>query len=752
MKQHIVRIALGLLVVSAFVGHAAKFYQIGFITRLDNIIYDYRLRLTMPGTVDDRIVILDIDERSLDPRALGRWPWGRDKIVALLQKLFDKYGVTLIGFDVVFAEPDESSGLPVLEKLAQSRLKDIGPFQSALKELRPELDHDAIFAKFLHGRPVVLGYYFSSEENAVKSGAIPEPVLPAGTFAGRSIEVTVWKGYGSNLPQFQANAAVAGHFNPLIDSDGVVRRVPLLVEHDGKYYEALSLAMVRLYLGMQEAARSRSSTVTLPRVIPGYPSERLIAKYSGLEWLDVDKLRIPVDENISALVPYRGRKGSFPYVSLADVWTDKVAADRLRGKIALIGTSAPGLQDLRSSPVDTVYPGVEVHANLVVGMLEAKLKQKPLYMLGAEVLLLIIGGMVLAVLIPMLAPLWATVAAVIGIALITLLNLSVWHAGSVLPLAASLLMTATLYTVNMGYGYFVEARSKRKFAELFGQYVPPELVDKMAEDPEKYTMEPRNAELTILFSDVRGFTSISEALSPEHLREYINTYLTDMSTIIRSKYKGTLDKYIGDAIMAFWGAPVDDPNHTRNGVLAALEMLRECVALNQKFASRGWPPLKIGVGVNSGGVRVGNMGSNIRQAYTVMGDPVNVASRLEGRTKYYGVGCLVGEATRSVVKDVVFKEIDKIKVKGKEEALSIYEPIGVESEVDKSVLDQIRLWHQTLKLYRSRQWDQVEVNLLNLQRANPGCGLYELYSERVTRHRRVPLPQDWDGVTVFDEK
>jgi adenylate cyclase len=225
-----------------------------------------------------------------------------------------------------------------------------------------------------------------------------------------------------------------------------------------------------------------------------------------------------------------------------------------------------------------------------------------------------------------------------------------------------------------------------------------------------------------------------------------------MSTIIRSKYKGTLDKYIGDAIMAFWGAPVDDPNNARNGVLAAIEMQRECAALNRKFAERNWPQLKIGVGVNSGSVRVGDMGSNIRRAYTVMGDPVNVASRLEGRTKYYGVGCLVGEATRSLVKDVVFKEIDKIKVKGKDEALSIYEPIGVESEVDKNALGEIRLWHQTLKLYRSRQWDQVEVNLLNLLRANPGCGLYELYSERVTRHRRVPLPQDWDGVTVFDEK
>ena len=754
MRQHLVRIALGLLVVLVFVGHAAKLYHIGFITRLDNIAYDYRLRLTMPGTLDDRIVILDIDERSLDPRALGRWPWGRDKIVTLLQKLFDKYGVTLIGFDVVFAEPDESSGLPVLERLARSRLKDVGPFQLALKELRPELDRDAIFASFLRGRPVVLGYYFSSDEkNAVESGVLPEPVLPAGTFARRKIGFFEWKGYGANLPEL-ANVANAGHFNSRVDDDGVSRRVPMLVEYKGKYYESLSLAMVRLYLGMQDAVASNKSTVTLPKVIPGIASERFVTKsYPGLEWLEVGSLRIPVDEEVAALVPYRGPRGSFPYISLADIWSDKVPAESLKGKVALIGTSAPALFDLRSAPVDSVYPGVEIHANLIAGMLDGKLKQRPPYMLGAEVILLLIGGVTLSLLIPMLAPFWATMAAVIGMALITLFNLWVWsYAESVLPLAASVLMTATLYTVNMAYGYFVEARSKRQFAELFGQYVPPELVDRMAEDPEKYTMEPRNAELTILFSDVRGFTSISEALSPEHLREYINMYLTDMSTIIRNKHKGTLDKYIGDAIMAFWGAPVDDPNHARNGVLAALEMQRECVALNQKFASRGWPPLKIGVGVNSGGVRVGNMGSNIRQAYTVMGDPVNVASRLEGRTKYYGVGCLVGEATRSLVKDVVFKEIDKIKVKGKDEALSIYEPIAVESEADKNALDEVRQWHQTLRLYRSRQWDQVEVNLLNLLRANPGCGLYNLYAERVNHHRRVPLPQDWDGVTVFDEK
>ena len=750
------------------VGNAFKSYRIGFINQLDHIIYDYRLRLTMPGTVDDRIVILDIDERSLDSRALGRWPWSRDKIVALLQRLFDKYGVLIIGLDVVFAEPDESSGLPVLEKLAETRLKDVGPFQSALKELRPGLDYDAKFSNFLRGRPVVLGYYFNSEENAVENGSLPEPVFPPGTFAGRKIDFSVWKGYGANLPEF-AKVAIAGHFNSRVDDDGVSRRVPMLLEYpqrNGSYYEALSLAVVRLYLGMKEAARGKNGTVTLPKVIPGTNPDRFISKtYTGLEWLDVGPLRIPVDDEVNALVPYRGPRGSFPYISFADIWSDKVPPEMLKGKIALIGASAPGLFDLRSAPVGegeassgvrkegNVYPGVEIHANLIAGMLDGKLKHKPPYMLGAELLLLVIGGIVLTLLIPMLAPLWATAATVTGMALIALFDLWMWsYAGLVLPLAASVLMTVTLYTVNMAYGYFVETRSKRELAELFGQYVPPELVGIMAEDPEQYTMAPKSTDLTILFSDVRGFTSISEALSPEHLREYINEYLTVMSNIIRGKYRGTLDKYIGDAIMAFWNAPVEDKDHPRTAVLAALEMQRECGMLNKKFSVRGWPTLQIGVGVNTGNVRVGDMGSRERRAYTAMGDAVNVASRLEGRTKHYGVGILVGETTRTLVKDVIFKEIDKIKLKGKDEAITIYEPVGLESGVEKKVLDELKLWHQTIRFYRSRHWDQVEVSLLNLQRMNPGCALYELYAKEVAVKRRNPPPAEWAGVTVFDEK
>ena len=722
-----------------FVGHAARFYQAGFITQLDNIAYDTRLRVTMPRGVDPRIGILDSDEKSLGE--IGRWPWGRNLMAQLVEKLFDRYGIAVLGFDVVWAERDTSSGINTLDALADKDFKQVSAFQDLYRKIRPSLDHDGQFAKAMQGRPVVLGYYFNSEERAVKANAIPEPVLPKGTFTGRNIAFTRWVGYTGNLPEYVKNAAAAGHFNPLVDFDGVSRRVPMILEFDGGYYESLSLAMVRVVLGM-------------PKVEPGYPPDRFLTKsYGGMEWLKVGPITIPVDDAASTLIPYRGRRGSFPYISLADVIKDRVKPEQLRGKIALIGTTAPGLLDLRSTPVDSVYPGVEIHANLIAGMLDRTLKEKPPFMLGAEVMVLVIAGVTLAILIPMLSALWATVAAIVGIGSIVALNVAVWAKGDmVLPLASALLMTGTLYVMNMAYGYFVESRSKRQFTELFGQYVPPELVDRMAADPSKYNMEPRSAELTILFSDVRGFTSISEALKPEELREYINEYLTNMSSIIRSRYRGTLDKYIGDAIMAFWGAPVEDAQHARNGVLAGFEMQKECEALNEKFAARGWPTLKIGVGLNSGTVRVGDMGSQVRRAYTAMGDAVNVASRLEGRTKAYGVGVLVGEATRNLVKDVVFREVDRIKVKGKDEALTIYEPLGLESEIGNRMQDELKLWNQTLRAYRSQQWDQAELNLLNLSRMNADCGLYNVYAQRVAEKRRAPPPPDWDGVTAFDEK
>jgi adenylate cyclase len=385
-------------------------------------------------------------------------------------------------------------------------------------------------------------------------------------------------------------------------------------------------------------------------------------------------------------------------------------------------------------------------------MLDRNLKQKPPYILGAEVMLLILFGVALSILVPFLSPLRATLVSLLGVLLLTGFNLGVWSgAALVLPLASGLLMIVSLFTINMAYGYFIESRSKRQFTELFGQYVPPELVDKMAKNPEQYSMEGKKENLTVLFSDVRGFTTISESLEPAELAQFINGYLTSMSLVIRNN-RGTLDKYIGDAIMAFWGAPVEDKEHARQAVISALMMQEELQNLQAEFKARGWPDIKIGIGVNSGDMTVGDMGSKVRKAYTVMGDAVNLGSRLEGITKQYGVGILVGEETRKLVNDVVFREVDKVRVKGKDEPITIYEPIGIDGAVDKSVMDEIRLWNQALKHYRSQDWDQAELQLINLQRMNPECHLYPIYIEKVAEHRAHPPGAGWDGVTKFETK
>jgi len=741
LKQYLPRYLLGLLILLVLLGHSARFYQIPFINHLDALIYDAKVRLTMPQSVDERVVILDIDEKSLAEQ--GRWPWGRDKLATLMNKLFDQYGVKLVGFDVVFAEPDDSSGLKSLDALARKELKDAANFQSALKDLRPQLDYDSRFAAALRNRPVILGYYFSSKEGGTSSGAVPDPVFPAGTFNGRRIAFTQWVSYGSNLPEFQKEAAGAGHFNPLVDLDGTSRRVPLLVEYKGQYYESLALAMVRNLLGK-------------PPITPGYPGNSP-ASYAAMEWLDIKAasggvMRIPVDENAATLIPYRGYQGSFPYVSVTDVLNDKVPKERLAGRVIVIGTTAPGLMDLRATPVGAAYPGVEIHANLIAGMLDGAIKHKPPYILGADVLTVLIAGAVMAFLLPMLSPFRATVVGSIVLLLLLSLNFTFWHVSNVvLPLANGMIAVLLLYAMNMSWGYFVESRTKRQLTGLFGQYVPPELVEEMSRDPENYSMAGRKAELTVLFSDIRGFTTISEGLEPNELASLMNEYLGAMTLVVR-KHRGTLDKYIGDAIMAFWGAPVDDPEHAKNAVLTGLEMHVALHELNKDLMKRGWPELKIGVGVNTGPMTVGDMGSPVRQSYTVMGDAVNLGSRLEGITKQYGVGFIVGESTRDLVKkDFVFRELDLVKVKGKDKPVGIYEPIGAEGHVEKAKLDENKLWHQALRYYRAQDWDQAEVALLNLSRTAPHK-LYEVYAERIAHYRKEAPGDDWDGSWKFDTK
>jgi len=740
VKKHLVRIALGLAAILVFLGHAAKYYEIPFVSKLEAIVYDTRLRLTMPGTVDPRIVIVDIDERSLGIE--GRWPWRRDRLGLLLDRLFEQYKVRLVGFDVVFAERDESSGLKLLRELSMNELKRAPGFRETLEELAPRLEFDRIFADKMRGRPVVLGYYFNQEPEdiAIRVGQLPEPVLPKGVFQGRSIQPTRWTGYGANLPELQGAAASAGHFNPLPDKDGITRRVPMLAEWGGAYYEPLSLAVLRLYTDS-------------PPVLAGFTdAPRWAREYPGLEWLEVGKHRIPVDAEVAALVPYRGPERSFKYVSAADVLDGKAARADLENKIVLVGATAPGLLDLRAAPVGHVYPGVEIHANLISGMLDGRIKQMPPYVLGAEFTLLALAGLVMALVLPLLNPLRATLVTVAVLAGVVATNVLVWQVGNlVLPLASGVLLVALLFGLNMSYGFFVESRAKRQITGLFGQYVPPELVDEMSAHPEHFSMEGESREMSVLFSDVRGFTTISEGLDPKQLSRLMNEFLTPLTQVIYRR-RGTIDKYMGDCIMAFWGAPLHDLEHPRNAVLAGLEMLATMDALQPQFRSRGWPALHIGVGVNSGRMSVGNMGSDIRVAYTVMGDAVNLASRLEGLTKIYGVGMIVGEAARAACKDLAFRELDRVKAKGKTEPVAIYEPLGPAAVLAKAASDELSLWHQALRLYRAQQWDMAELQLINLQRLHPGRALYAEFIERVAMFRKQPPGPGWDGTWTFETK
>lgn len=732
---------LGLALVLVFLGNAAKIYQIPFVHQLDNILYDYRLRLTMPGGMDDRIVILDIDEKSLKEE--GRWPWSRNRLALLMDKLFDHYGIAVAGFDVVFAEKDESSGFKVLQSLARNELKGDSQFQSTLARIKPQLDYDSLFAQKLSNRNTILGYYLTNSSTGTEkrtSGALPFPVFSAGAFEGRPINFTQWDGYGGNLQELQDAAYSGGHFNPLMDPDGIVRRVPMVVEYNGEYYESLSLAVVRTLLGTS-------------RLVPGYASGKG-DNYAGLEWFNVisaqGKLSIPVDKDVSTLVPYRGGRGSFHYISIADVLHDRIPANALEGKIALIGTSAPGLMDMRSTPVDAIYPGVEVHANMIAGIIDQNLKLKPPYIMGAEVVQILITGVALSLVLPLLLPAQSSLLALLTLAGTIAGNMVAWQYGNIaLPLANSILMILTLFALDMSYGFFIEARTMRQITRLFGKYVPTELVDEMSKNPEQVvSMEGESREMTILFSDVRGFTTISEGLDPKELSLLMNAFLSPLSAVI-NQHNGKVDKYMGDCIMAFWGAPKPDPEHARNAIIAGLEMQKKLAELQDDFKAKGWPEIHIGVGINTGKVSVGNMGSEVRVAYTVMGDAVNLASRLEGITKQYGVGVIVGEHTRSAVPDFVYRELDQVRVKGKTEPVAIFEPLGRAGEVAQAKLEEIGTYNEALKMYRSQEWDKAEARFQALHQASPECKLYEVYLDRLDYFRKNPPGAGWDGVFDF---
>lgn len=728
-RRFLGQFALSLLFLLLLAGHVGQAYNLFFVEKLDAALYDLKLRMFRAQTVDERVVIVDIDDKSL--KEIGRWPWPREQVAKLTRGLFEQYGVAAVGYDVVFSEPDQSSGLPVLEKMAQGPLAGDAGFAASLARIRPQLDYDGKLAAALESGASILGYYFNFSPPVEINGQLPASLFPCAEITKHGVTPRHAVGYNANLKVLQDRAGGAAFFNMEADFDGVARRMPVLMEHAGQCYGSLAFLTAGAGMGIET-----------PKILPaeGHRPTRL----------DLDGLRVPLDARGNALVPYRAAN-AFRYVSASDVIHEREPSANLEGRIVLIGSTAPGIMDLRVTPVSKVLPGVEIHASLISGILDGTVKWEPVDVRGMELAALAVAGLLLAALLPAVSPLWAAFAtAALGL-LLTGGNFyawSAWHAH--LPLAASLLAVLGLFVLNMSYGFFVEARSKAQITKLFGQYIPPELVDEMAKDPARYSLRGESKVMTVLFSDIVSFTSFSEKLEAAQLAEMLNMYLSAMTRIVQEG-RGTIDKYIGDAVMAFWGAPMSDDQHARDAVLVALAMQKGLVELNPRLQAKGWPPVKIGVGVNTGRMSVGNMGSEFRMAYTVMADAVNLASRLEALTRQYGVGVLVGEATRADCPDLSFQLIDRVRVKGKDVPVAIHEPLGITSELPPERLKEAALFEAAYADYQARRWDDAEIKLMQLSKIEKRK-LYQVYLDRVTHFRFNPPPADWDGVFTYTSK
>jgi adenylate cyclase len=740
------RIAITLIPLLLAFLHATGTFRLGIVDRLDEIIYDARLNATMPRTLDERIVIVDIDEKSL--AELGHWPWGRNKVAALVDSLFDTYKAAALGIEVVFAEPDESSGLKQLKLLAQTDLRQQSAFVAHVAQLQSSLDYDDMLAKSLNHRPVTMGFYFTSDRDGRSSGLLPQPAIAGHAEEDKNIHFSPWSGYGASIAPLAKAAPRAGFVNSLLSGDGLLREVPLLALYKGQYYESLPLALFRAQTGN-------------PPLSLALGTERTAGKADGVP--ESVQLKRPVKsqvfyvtEKVAVRVPFRGpggaKGGSFRYVSASDVLSKQVPLQSLQGKIILLGTTAPGMADLRVTPVGEAFPGVEVHANVISGLLDDKIPEIPAFTLLYECFMLALSGLLLAFTLPKLSAPRAVLlsAAVMG----GLLGLNFWlylDFGFVLPLASALLTAFAAFALNMSYGYFVESRSKRELAQLFGSYVAPELVVEMVKNPANYSMTAANKELTVMFCDMRGFTKMSEKMEPLQLQALLNSVFSRLTNTIRAN-RGTIDKYMGDCVMAFWGAPVNMPNHAELAVKTSIEMIATLESINEEHRTQGLPEIGIGIGLNTGLMCVGDMGSITRRSYTVIGDAVNLGSRLEGLSKNYGVEIVVSATTRAAAPDFTWQELDKVRVKGKQQAVSIYSPIDGTQTNHAELATELASWSTMLEAYRVQDWQQCDGLMSTIQRCSPSKYLYHLYADRIAKLRALPPDPLWDGATNFDNK
>jgi len=748
-----------------------------FLKRFEYSTLDtrFRYRSSRYTPPDPRIVVVSVDQKSQE--VLGKWPFSRKYFGEMLDALRED-GARVVSFDITFDKPDQSAApiRALWDQMENDKKKGRPPdknLEAHVAELAKEFDADSRFAASLRSfGPVVLGNFYlqPNEIKGIDDAALNKyaemvqwyslnrnainPASGKADFASLlntfQYEGTLFTATIANIPQLAPpdndEKTAIGFFNITSDADGVLRRGSLVLPFgrssnpdDIDLYGSLEVQTIRLYLGLK--------------------TEQVTVNYgpTGVTSLQFgDKLTVRPDWLGRVLINYRGPRGTYPYFSIADVVNRQFAPGTFRDKIVLVGASATGIGDLRTPPYGGIdYPGLEVHANVIDNMLNKGFLVRGPREEIFDLFLILMVGLPLGMAMALISPRWMW----FGLALLVpfgLLNdvafLRGYWLNFTLPAAT---LTANVMMVSL-YRALVEEKEKRKLRSEFGKFVPPEVIRRLMLNPK--LVEPRKTEITVMFSDIRGFTTISEKLDAQELALFLNSYLSDMTTIVFDA-QGTLDKFIGDAVMAFWGAPFEEPGHAANACEASLAMMKRVHELQEQWEKQGKPKLDIGIGLNSGPASVGRMGSEQRRAYTALGDTVNLSSRLEGLNKEYGTHILVNESTFSEVqKDgFLFRELDIIRVKGKLQPVTIYELVGKVAELEKEpdfteLQERLRCFAVARALYSKRQWEQAQQAFQAILERFPGDGPSRMYWKRCQEYLFDEPPVGWDGVFTMTHK
>lgn len=722
---------LCLLLLPALVG--LRIWDPPLVEELRVRVFD-TYQLIRPREITQRpVVIVDIDEKSL--AELGQWPWPRTRVADLVQRLTDLHAAA-IAFDIVFAEPDRLS-----PGVAANGFRDID--DATRSKLRALPSNDQVFADVLKKSPVVLGE--SGLPYIIRQPEVNLPLTGLATLGGDPQPFLLnFPGLLRNVPVLEEAAPGRGLFTIRTERDGIVRRVPMIMMAQNNLMPSLAFEMLRVV--------TKADTILVK------------SDAAGVRSVGVPGFEIPTDRNGQLWVHF-AKHDNARYISALDVLQGRIGPDVVAQRLILIGTSAVGLLDVKTTPLDPVMPGVEVHAQVIEAALTGQVLSQPNYAIGLELLAAILFSLAIIWLAPILGA--ATLLAFGAVVVLLLIGTS-WYLFAyenllidfTFPLAAS----TAIYLTLVYSSYASEQRQRRRIRSAFSQYLSPALVEQLAQSPDKLKLGGEERDMTIMFSDVRGFTSISESFKhdPQGLTSLMNRFLTPLTNAILDR-KGTIDKYMGDAIMAFWNAPLDDSAHQINACNAALDMLECITELNEEREQeaeeegKAFIPLNVGIGLNTGTCVVGNMGSNLRFDYSVLGDSVNLASRLEGQSKSYGVPIIAGSRTALAAKDkFAIMELDFITVKGKKDPEVIYAIAGREDLAQSDEFQRVRnLGIDMLTCYRNRDWDGALVAIEKARTADTAhrfAMLYDLYSERIEAFKETPPPADWDGVYALTTK